>query len=123
MKVLNIWQNVLGFFTNIKPAFFKNNFEITSTKVSKIIGAVIGSVSLLLVVLNVNAFTSQDFSQKWILLGVALALPFIIGLACAYGITIKKDGFNKVWHFIFLLLMPIVAITVTECLNGVFIYD
>ena len=88
MKVLNIWQNVLGFFTNIIPAFFKNNFEITSTKVSKIIGAVIGSVSLLLVVLNVNAFTSQDFSQKWILLGVALILPFIIGLACAYGITI-----------------------------------
>ena len=36
---------------------------------------------------------------------------------------IKNDIINKVWHFLFLLLVPIVTITMTECLNNVFIYN
>lgn len=123
MKVLNIWQNVLGFFTNIIPAFFKNNFEVTSTKVSKIIGAVLGALTLLAVVIDVNAYTSQDFSAKWLLLGFSLICPFLIGIATAYNVVIKNDKFNKIWHFVFLFIMPIITVAITECLNGVFIFD
>ena len=67
-KALN---NVLGFFTNTVPEFFKNNFEVSSTKRLKITGASICVITLIAVILDVNAYTSQDFSAKWILLAAA----------------------------------------------------
>ena len=119
-KALN---NVLGFFTNTVPQFFKNNFEVSSTKRSKIIGASICVITLVAVILDVNAYTSQDFSAKWILLAATLLSTFVLGLTAAYTVKIKNDLLNKIWHLLFLLLMPFVTITMTECLNNVFIYN
>ena len=123
MSFKKAWDNTVGFFTDILPKFFKTNFEITSTKRSKIVGAVICVVTLIAIILDVNAYTSQDFSAKWILLAATLLCPFILGLTAAYTVKIKNDIMNKVWHFLFLLLVPIVTITMTECLNNVFIYN
>ena len=123
MSFKKAWDNTVGFFTDILPKFFKTNFEITSTKRSKIVGAVICVVTLIAIILDVNAYTSQDFSAKWILLAATLLCPFILGLTAAYTVKIKNDIINKVWHFLFLLLVPIVTITMTECLNNVFIYN
>ncbi len=119
-KALN---NVLGFFTNTVPEFFKNNFEVSSTKRSKITGASICVITLIAVILDVNAYTSQDFSAKWILLAATLLSTFVLGLTAAYTVKIKNDLLNKIWHLLFLLLMPFVTITMTECLNNVFIYN
>lgn len=119
-KALN---NVLGFFTNTVPEFFKNNFEVSSTKLSKITGASICVITLIAVILDVNAYTSQDFSAKWILLAATLLSTFVLGLTAAYTVKIKNDLLNKIWHLLFLLLMPFVTITMTECLNNVFIYN
>lgn len=123
MSFSKITNAVLIFFHNILPGFFKSNFEIKSTKHSKITGAVICLVTLVAVILNVNAFTSQEFAEKWILLAFALFCPFILGITAAFSIIIKNDLFNKVWHMVFLFLMPFVTITMTECLNNVFIYN
>lgn len=123
MSFKKAWDNTVGFFTDILPKFFKTNFEITSTKRSKIVGAVICVVTLIAIILDANAYTSQDFSAKWILLAATLLCPFILGLTAAYTVKIKNDIINKVWHFLFLLLVPIVTITMTECLNNVFIYN
>jgi len=103
--------------------FLKNNFELSYTKRSKIIGLIIGMLTLLGVVLSVEQFTSQEFSSKWWLLAFVLICPFILGITAAVNITIKNDLFNKIWHFIVLFLMPIVTITMTEGLNNVFIYN
>ncbi len=103
--------------------FLKNNFDMTSTKKSKIAGSVIGAVTLLAVVLLVDRFTSQEFTAKWLLLAFALMSPFILGIATAYTVTIKNDLFNKIFHFCFMFLMPILSITMTEALNGIFIYN
>ena len=119
-KVLN---SVLDFFRTKLPEFLKNNFEVTSTKRSKIVGSAICFVTLIAVILDVGAYTSQDFAAKWLLLAFALLCPFILGLTAAYTVHIKNDLFNKIWHMIFMLLMPFVTITMTECLNNVFIYD
>lgn len=119
-KVLN---SVLGFFRTRVPEFLKTNFEVTSTKRSKIIGSVICFVTLIAVILDVGAYTSQDFASKWLLLAFALICPFILGITAAYSVRIKNDLFNKIWHLVFILLMPFVTITMTECLNNVFIYD
>ncbi|MBR4122905.1 MAG: LTA synthase family protein, partial [Clostridia bacterium] len=83
----------------------------------------IGLVTLLAVVIFSNQFTSQEFSKKWLLLAFALICPFILGLSAAYKINIKNQLADKIWHFAFLLLLPIITITMTECLNSVFIYD
>ena len=117
------WNSILAFFGTRLPEFLNNNFEITSTKRSKLIGAVLSFVTLIAVILDVNAYTSQEFSSKWLLLAFALFCPFILGFTAAYSIRIKNDLFNKIWHMVFILLMPFVTITMTECLNDVFIYD
>lgn len=116
-------NSVLDFFRTKLPEFLKNNFEVTSTKRSKIVGSAICFVTLIAVILDVGAYTSQDFAAKWLLLAFALLCPFILGLTAAYTVHIKNDLFNKIWHMIFMLLMPFVTITMTECLNNVFIYD
>ena len=119
-KVLN---SVLGFFRTKAPEFIKTNFEVTSTKRSKIAGSVVCFVSLIAVILDVGAYTSQEFAAKWLLLAFALLCPFILGVTCAYSVRIKNELYNEIWHFAFMLLMPFVTITMTECLNNVFIYD
>lgn len=118
-----VWNNIIDFFRIILPEFFKTNFEVTSTKRSKIIGSVICFVTLIAVILDVGAYTSQEFASKWLLLAFALFCPFILGFTAAFSIIIKNDLFNKIWHMVFMLLMPFVTITMTECLNDVFIYD
>lgn len=105
------------------PAFCRDNFEITVSKRSKIAGAVICGVTLLAVILDVNAYISQDFSAKWLLLAFALVCPFILGLTAMYTVRVKNDRLNKVLYMAGLFLMPFVVITMTECLNNVFIYN
>lgn len=118
-----VWNIVLDFFRIRVPEFFKTDFEVVSTKRSKVIGSVICLITLIAVILDVGAYTSQEFASKWLLLAFALLCPFILGLAAAYSINIKNDLFNKIWHMVFMLLMPFVTITMTECLNDVFIYN
>ena len=113
----------LSKFKNKILSLLTNNFEITNSKNSKILGAVVGALTLGLVLLSVDEFTSQEFAAKWILLAFALFCPFILAFFTVYNIRIKSDKFNKIWHFIFLALMPIVAMTMTEALNGIFVYD
>lgn len=123
MKVLEF---IYKYLTLIKEWFLKfcnNNFEVTSSKRSKITGLVIGSVTLISVVIFVKTFTVQTFSQKWLLLAFSLFCPFILGIITAYTVRIKNDIINKIWHFVFLLLIPLITITMTECLNGIYIYD
>lgn len=112
-----------GFFSHTIPDFLKANFEVSCTKRSKIVGAVFFAVPMLAILLDIRAYTSQEFAAKWLLLAVTLLCPFILGLTAAFRVTIKNDLFNKVWHLVFLLLMPILSITMTECLNDIFIYD
>ena len=103
--------------------FFKKTFEVTSSKKSKITGVIFLFLTLVCVVLCVNTFTSMETTRKWTLLAVALACPFIVGLNIAFTIRIKNDLINKIWHLVFLFLLPIVTITMTESLNNIFIYD
>ena len=113
-------------YTDIKNGitdFFKDNFETVSTKKSRITGIVICAVLLLTVILDSGAYTGQVFRSKWLLLAVALCLPFLIGTIAAYGVRIKNDKADKVAHFVFLMLMPVLSMTMTECLNDVFIYN
>ena len=130
MNTAKVYNTVSRFFAttvpkilNIIKNFFVNTFEITGTKKSKITGASVAAVLLLVVVFFNTQFTRLASGAKWWLFAFALVAPFIIGLFIAFSTKIKNDLFNKIWHFVFFLLMPIVTMTMTECLNNIFIYD
>lgn len=117
--VSSVFYKVLSFIKN----FFANGFEVTSTKKSKIIGSSVSAVLLLVVVFFNRQFTRLVADTKWWMLFFALVAPLIIGVYIAFTIKIKNDLFNKIWHFIIFMVMPIVTMTMTECLNNIFIYD
>ena len=103
--------------------FFVNTFEISSTKKLKITGASIAAVLVLFVVFFNSQFLKLEFASKWLLLGFALIAPVIIGLFIAFSVKIKNALLDKIWHFVFFMLSPIITMTMTECLNNIFIYD
>lgn len=113
---------LLKFFLFIKN-FFTNTFEIKSSKTLKITGASVSAVLFAIVLIFQSQFTSLNLETKWLLLAFALVAPLIIGVYIAFSIRIKNDLFDKIWHFVLFLLMPIVTMTMTECLNNIFIYD
>ena len=90
-----IKKGVSVFFTKTVKEFFKNTFEINYSKKSKITGSVLCILSLILVVLSVNTYSSLKYSVRWILLAVDLALPFLIALAVIY--TVKMNIRQKVY--------------------------
>lgn len=113
-------------FNKVKSAvinFLKNDIEIVSTRRSKIAGFVMLFFSLLWIGINYRTFIEQEFSAKWLLLIFGIHCPFILSAATAYKIVIKNDLVNKIAHFVFFLLSPILIMTMTECLNNVFVYD
>ncbi len=119
----NINKYIVPFFTVTLIKFIKDTFEVTSTKKSKITGMIFTVILMIAVVADSKQFISLDFRQKWLLLAVALFLPFVVGLSIAYSIKIKNDLLDKIMHFVFIFLMPFLTITMTECLNSIFIYN
>ncbi len=114
---------VKTFYNDIFPRFLQNTFEVKSTKHSKITAVVITAVLFAVVLANNNAFLSLGFKEKWWLLAFAFIMPFIIGAIICYSITVKNKVLNCILHFSTLFLLPFVTITMTECLNNIFIYD
>lgn len=130
MNAAKVYNTVSIFFTttvlkilNIIKNFFINTFEIKSTKKSKITGASVAGLLLLVVVFFNTQFTKLETTAKWWLFTFALVAPIIIGLFITFSIKIKNDLFNKIWHFVFFALSPFITMTMTECLNNIFIYD
>lgn len=104
-------------------SFLSNNFSLTSNRKSKIAGSVIGAITLIFVVIFSYRFTSQEFKFKWLVLAFALTAPFILGITAAYNLKIKNAKLNVALHLLSIFITPIIAMTMTEALNGVFIYN
>ncbi len=121
--ILHFFNNTIPKILNIIKNFFVNNFEITSTKKSRIIGLSVAGILLLVVVFFNNQFLKLETSAKWLLFLFALVSPLIIGIFIAFNTIIKNDLFNKIWHFVFFMLSPVITMTMTECLNNIFIYN
>lgn len=105
------------------PVFFKSNVELTKNSRALKPAAVITALLLLATVIDYRAFTGLETKYKWVLLAVGMIFPFIIGAAILFSIELKHSLTSKISHFVFLFLMPLPTVTMTECLNEVFIYD
>lgn len=124
MSLTKVWGKVKGFFKEKLPSFFKDNFKITHTKRSRTVGIIIAVVTLIFVLFSIKQFVSLEIGAKWWLLATALMCPFVLGFAAMFNIEIVNKKLNAVWHFLALIVvMPLIVVTMTECLNGVFIYD
>ena len=66
---------IIKFFKTILPVFLKNNFELVSTRKTKITASIITAVLETVVLVSLNSFTSLEFGLKWLLLVVALICP------------------------------------------------
>ena len=100
-----------------------DNVVIKSSKAGIITGSIFTAVLMVATVAFNSCFIELEYTSRWLLLASAFILPIITGLSIAYTLTIKSDIANKIFHIILLFLLPILAITMTEAFNCIFIYD
>ncbi len=118
-----VWAAIYKFFEKTLFFFIKNTYSISSTKRSRWLGSIVAIALLAVVIICNKEFTSLAFRQKWLLFSFSLIAPFIIGLTIAFKITVKNHIIDVIQHFAMLFIMPFITITMTECLNKIFIYD
>ena len=116
-------KKIYSIFWEKLPAFLNKTFEVSYTKTSKITGSVLCLICIIGVILNINAFLKLSISSRWVLMALDMFLPFAIALATIFTVRFKSEKARKIFGFVLLFLMPILFITITECLNGVFVYD
>lgn len=123
MNFKKILNSLSLFFEQKLPAFLSKNIEVSYSKKSKIVGCALCLLTLFLVIFSINTYLTLDTSVKWILMALDLSLPFAIALVTIFTVRVKNELYNKIANFVILLLMPIFTISITECLNNVFIYN
>ena len=103
--------------------WLSDNITFKSSKVGLITGGIVAGVLMIFTIINYRSFIDLQNSSRWLLLFCALILPLLIGASIAYTLVIKSERFNRGFHISLIFLMPFISITMTECLNTVFIYD
>lgn len=122
MKLLETLYKYLRIAKNFLIKKLNDWFCVTTSKKLKITGIVVAAITFLTVIIFVNSFTSLEFKQKWLMLAVALVSPLVIGFSIAYTVRLKNPKADKVYQLLTLFVMPIFAMTMTEALNGVYIF-
>ena len=122
MKLLETLYKYLRIAKNFLIKKLNDWFCVTTSKKLKITGIVVAAITFLTVIIFVNSFTSLEFKQKWLMLSVALVSPLVIGFSIAYTVRLKNPKADKIYQLITLFIMPIFAMTMTEALNGVYIF-
>ncbi len=96
--------------------------SLTVTLRSLIVGGILLAALLLLVLLHTGRFLQEDVSCGGLLYGLCLAACPIIGLIAAVRVQLPPRA-AAIVNTVIVLLLPIVAMTMAECLNGVFTWD
>lgn len=98
------------------------HISLTVTRPSLIVGGVIAALLLALVLLHSGRFLQEDVTRGGLLYGLSLAACPIIGLIAAVRVDLPEKA-AAIVNTVVVLLLPIVAMTMAECLNGVFTWD
>ena len=111
------------FFAEKAVPFLKNNFELSTSKRSRTIGKIVTVIMLIALLLDIRAYTSLEFSAKWVLLFFCFLFTFFTGAYITLNVKITNERLDKIWHLALIFLLPFLTISMTECLNNIFIYD
>lgn len=85
-------------------------------------GGLTASLALALVLLHTSEYLQDDVTAGGLLYGLSIAAAVILGLLAALRLEMPQKAQTIVSLSVFALL-PIVAMTMVECLNGVFTWD
>lgn len=99
------------------------HFDITHSKCSCIAAGVVTALLLAAVIAFADSFLSQAFSLRVLLFIGCLVAPLLIGALIAFRIKLRDPVLRGCAETVLLFLLPVVTITMTEALNGVFVYD
>ncbi len=106
-----------------KTVLENNHISIAVSRISAIVGAVI-TVLLLTGVICINgSYLEKPIAGRILLFIGCLIAPFIVGALFAFRIRIKDAVLQKCIYTVLLFLLPVVSVTMTEALNGVFVYN
>ena len=89
---------------------------------SLIVGGVLTAALLALILLHASTFLKTDLTHGVLLFTLSLIASVIIGLIAAIRIDLSEKV-SAIVNSAVVLLLPIVAMTMVECLNGVFTWD
>jgi len=123
MNLQKLAKSIYNFIWVKIPKFLNKTFEVSYSPTSKIVGSVLCLLGLALVIFCIGTYSSLDVSTRWLLMAIDLFLPFLIAFCTIYTVRFKDEKKRKIFGFVILFLMPIGLMTVTECLNNVFVYD
>ncbi len=98
------------------------HISLTVTRPSLIVGGVLTVLLLTLVLLYTPRFLQENVTCGGLLYGLCLAACPIIGLIATAKVDLPPKA-TAIVNTVVVLLLPIVAMTMAECLNGVFTWD
>ncbi len=96
---------------------------VTINKKSRIPAAIVTALLLITVILDGKTFFKERFYFDIPLYIFCIIGSFLIGAVLLYDVKIKNENIEDFLNTALLLLSPVVTITMTECLNNIFIYD
>ncbi len=99
-----------------------NHITLTVTRTSLIVGGVMAALLLTLVLLHTGRFLQEEIVCGGLLYGLCITASVIIGLIAAVRVDLPQKA-SAIVNTVVVLLLPIVAMTMAECLNGVFSWD
>ncbi len=123
MGILTTEKKKIDVIDEAVTGHLRKYFEIVSDKRSRITACILGALCLALIMWRADSFINQEFAGKWLLLAAVMVAVLLIIILTLYTIRIKNELLNEIWHFAALFLMPILTVTMSECLNGVFVYN
>ncbi len=98
------------------------HISFTVTQPSLIVGGVLAALLLTLVLVHTPRFLQAEVTQGTLLYVLCLIASVLIGLIAAVRIDLPQKA-EVIVNTVIVLLLPIVAMTMAECLNGVFTWD
>ncbi len=101
----------------------KKHITVTFSRTSAIIGAVIAALLLTGVICACGSYLEKPTTGRILLFIGCLLAPLIIGALYAFRLRLKDAVIRACVHTVLLFLLPVVAVTMTEALNGVFVYN
>ncbi len=87
-----------------------------------ITGCVLTALLLTLVLTHTDEYLFGDVKAGGLLYGLSLAACVILGILAAVRLDLPEKG-EQIRSYVLFSLLPIVAMTMAECLNGVFTWD
>lgn len=106
-----------------KTVLDKKRISVTVSRVSAIVGAVITALLLTGVLCTCKSYLANPVTGRiFLFIGCLIASPIIGGLF-TFRVHIKSTTLQKWIYTALFFLLPVITVTMTEALNGVFVYN